>query len=176
MQHVLEAGHRQITILGIRSGKLGHYEEYAGTLRHRIDGYLSALSQVGMRIDGRNVRLIECPSTEKGGEVGFQHAWKGRHRPTAIVAMSDIIAIGAMKAAQEIGVKIPEELSIVGFDDLPIAPLVNPPLTTVAQPLTEKGRLAGELLMKYIHGHLDPTHHLLPTRLVIRKSVVRVAQ
>jgi DNA-binding LacI/PurR family transcriptional regulator len=174
MEHVLAFGHRQITILAIRSGKMGHYQEYAGTLRRRVDGYRTALAQVGLEIDGKQVRLIECPSTENGGEIGFLHAWKGRFRPTAIVAMSDIIAIGAMKAAQEAGVCVPEDLSIAGFDDLPLASLVRPPLTTVAQPLTEKGRLAGSLLIKTIDGEHDPTHHRLPTRLVVRSSVARI--
>jgi alanine racemase len=174
MEHVLEAGHRQITILAIRSGKMGHFQEYAGTLRRRVDGYRTALAKYGLEIDGKKVRLIECSSTESGGEAGFQHAWKGKYCPTAIVAMSDIIAIGAMKAAQEIGVCVPADLSIAGFDDLPLSSLVNPPLTTVAQPLTEKGRLAGALLIKIIDGEHDPTHHRLPTRLVVRSSVARI--
>lgn len=176
MQHMLEAGHRQITILAIRSGKMGHYEEYTGTLRHRVEGYLTALKKFGLSIDGRRVRLIECPCTEEGGTVGFQAAWKARHHPTAIVAMSDIMAIGVIKAALNEGVAVPGELSVVGFDDLPLASLIHPPLTTVAQPLVGKGRLAGELLMKYIHGHLDPSHYLLPTQLVVRESVATINQ
>ena len=172
MRHVLRAGHRQITILAIRSGKLGHYQEYAGTLRHRVDGYLAALAEYGLTIDGRTVRLIECPSTEKGGEAGFGAAWKNRRHPTAIVAMSDIIAIGAMKAAQLDGVSMPKELSIVGFDDIPLAAFAHPGLTTVAQPLNRKGSLAAELLVRTINGGIDPVHHILPTSLVVRGSVV----
>ncbi len=174
MQHILEAGHRQITILAIRSGKLGHYQEYAGTLRHRVDGYLAALGQYGLGIDGRHIRLMECPSTEQGGETGFQSAWKGKYRPTAIVAMSDIIAIGVMRAARQAGIDVPGDLSIAGFDDIPLASLITPALTTVAQPLIQKGWLAGELLMKSINGQADPTHHLLPTEIVVRQSVSKV--
>jgi DNA-binding LacI/PurR family transcriptional regulator len=174
MQHVLQAGHRQISILSIRSGKFGHYQEYAGTLRHRVDGYLAALKRYGLGIDGRHVHLIEFPSTEDGGRAGFEVAWKGRHHPSAIVAMSDIMAIGVIKAAQSAGIAVPRELSVVGYDDLPLASLVHPPLTTVAQPLVEKGRLAGELLLKYIRGQLDATHHMLPTRLIVRESVANL--
>lgn len=172
MRTVLQAGHRRISILAIRSGKLGHYQEYAGTLRHRVDGYLEALSEYGLTIDGRNVHLVECPSTEKGGEAGFQAIWKRKRHPTAIVAMSDIIAIGAMKAAQAEGIRVPEELSIAGFDDIPLAGLIRPALTTVAQPMNRKGRLAAELLIQTINGTAEPVHHLLPTELVIRESVV----
>jgi len=171
MRHILQAGHRRITILAIRSGKLGHYEEYAGTLRHRVDGYLAALAEYGLAIDGHNVRLIECPSTENGGEAGFQAIWKNRRHPTAIVAMSDIIAIGAMKAAQACEVRMPVDLSIVGFDDIPLAGLIHPALTTVSQPLNLKGSLAAKLLVQTINGITNPVHHLLPTKLVIRDSV-----
>jgi len=174
MRHVLQAGHRQITILAIRSGKLGHYQEYAGTLRHRVDGYQAALAECGLAIDGHNVRLLECPSTEKGGEAGFQAIWKNRRHPTAIVAMSDIIAIGVIKAAQAEGVRVPEELSVVGFDDIPQASLIRPALTTVSQPLNRKGSLAAGLLVRMINGHSDPVHHLLPTELVVRDTVRKV--
>ena len=136
-----------------------------------MDGYLAALAEYGLAIDGHNVRLIECPSTENGGEAGFQAIWKNRRHPTAIVAMSDIIAIGAMKAAQAGDVRMPEELSIVGFDDIPLAGLIHPTLTTVTQPLNRKGSLAAKLLVQTINGITDPVHHLLPTKLVIRDSV-----
>jgi DNA-binding LacI/PurR family transcriptional regulator len=172
MQAVLAAGHRQIAILAIRSGKQGHYREYVGTLRNRMNGYLAALAQYGLKLDGRKVRLVECVSTEKGGEAGFQKVWKSRHRPTAIVAMSDIIAIGAMKAAHQAGLCIPEDLSFVGFDDIPLASLITPGLTTVAQPLHKKGRIAAEILVAFIGGRLDPTHQLLPTQLVSRQSIL----
>ncbi|MCL4561301.1 MAG: LacI family transcriptional regulator [Chloroflexi bacterium] len=171
MRHVLAAGHREIAILAIRSGVQAHIEEYHGTLRYRMNGYLAALEEYHLTLDRRRISLLECVSTEKGGQFGFREIWKKKRHPSAIVAMSDIIAIGVMEAALNAGVKIPEELSIVGFDDIPLAKLVNPPLTTVAQPLTEKGKLAAELLLKTIAGNAVPTHHILPISLVIRKSV-----
>jgi LacI family transcriptional regulator len=137
-----------------------------------MNGYLAALVQHGLKLDGRKVRLVECVSTEKGGEAGFQKVWKSRNRPTAIVAMSDIIAIGAMKAARQVGLRVPQDLSFVGFDDIPLASLITPGLTTVAQPLHRKGRMAAEILVAFIGGDLDPTHHLLPTRLVPRQSIL----
>jgi alanine racemase len=176
MQYVLDAGHREIAILAIRSGKEGRWEEYHGTLRHRIDGYSAALNGAGLDLDRhtskrKQIRLVECTCTEKGGQAGFRALWKSKHRPTAVVAMSDIIAIGVMSAALEAGIRIPEDLSIVGFDDIPLASLVTPPLTTIAQPLCRKGKLAAELLLNYIDGRLNPTHETLPTSLVVRKSV-----
>jgi alanine racemase len=174
MEHVLAAGHRDIVILAIRSGTQGHYEEYHGTLRLRMNGYLAALQEHGLTLDKKRIRLMECISTEKGGQSAFRDMWKSKRRPTAVVCMSDIIAIGLMEAAQEAGVRIPDELSIAGFDDIPLARLVTPALTTIAQPLTEKGRLSAELLLKTISGKITPVHHMLPTSLVVRKSVASI--
>ena len=171
MLYLLGNGHRDITILAIRSGKRCHYQEYQGTLRQRINGYLAAMAEFGLKIDNQHIRLVECICTEEGGKTGFQTVWNARRKPTAIAAMSDIIAIGVMEAAKELGVEIPRDLSIVGFDDIPMAGLLNPPLTTVAQPRCRKGKLAAELLLKYIEGNIDPTHHILQTELILRNSV-----
>jgi DNA-binding LacI/PurR family transcriptional regulator len=173
MLHVLAQGHRDIRILAIRSGKEGHYEEYHGTLHYRMNGYLAALAEYGLTLDRKRIRLTEAVCTEDGGAESFTAIWKGHHRPTAIVSMSDIMAIGALNAAREAGVA-PQELSMVGFDDIPMAASVNPALTTVAQPHCKKGQLAAELLLKTINGDGDTTHYVLPTELVLRKSVFPV--
>jgi DNA-binding LacI/PurR family transcriptional regulator len=174
MNYVLEQGHREITILAIRSGKEGHYEEYHGTLNFRMKGYLAALADFGLTLDGRHIRLLESVCTQEGGQESFKEIWKKRWRPTAIVAMSDIMAIGVLNAAHSAGVST-QELSIVGFDDIPMSAFVNPPLTTVAQPRCKKGSLAADLLFNYINGSLDPTHHVLPTELIIRQSVAALS-
>jgi DNA-binding LacI/PurR family transcriptional regulator len=174
MLHVLEQGHRDIRIMAIRSGKEGHYEEYHGTLHYRMNGYLAALNEYGLELDKKRIRLTEGICTENGGADTFRAIWNGRNRPTAIVAMSDIMAIGAMNAAREMGVG-KNELSIVGFDDIPIASSMNPPLTTVAQPHCKKGQLAAELLLNTINGETDTTHYVLPTELVQRGSVFKIA-
>jgi DNA-binding LacI/PurR family transcriptional regulator len=92
--------------------------------------------------------------------------------PTAILAMSDILAFGALEAAWEHGVPVPSKLSVVGFDDTPGAAHATPPLTTVAQPHEEKGRLAAEQLIDAIErgGTREPSRTLLPTELVVRGS------
>ena len=171
MTNVLSMGHRDIAILAIRSGKRGHYKEYQGTLRLRMNGYLAALNEFGLEIDNRRIRLAECVCTEEGGKLVFQTIWNTRQHPSAIVAMSDIIAIGAMNAAKEAGVWIPNDLSIVGFDDIPMAALMNPSLTTISQPRCKKGVLAAKLLLNYIEGSGDSTHYVLETELINRNSV-----
>ena len=168
---VLSMGHRDIVIMAIRSGRRGHYKEYKGTLHFRMNGYLAALSEFGLTIDQRRIKLVECVCTDNGGKSAFRDIWNSRQHPTAIVAMSDIIAIGAMNAAKEADVWIPDDLSIVGFDDIPLATLVNPPLTTISQPRCKKGKLAAELLLNCIEGRLDSTHYVLQTELIYRNSV-----
>ncbi|MBX3064764.1 MAG: LacI family DNA-binding transcriptional regulator [Anaerolineae bacterium] len=172
MRHVLEAGHREITVLAIRSGKHGHYQEYAGTLRQRMDGYLTALQEYGLTLDGKHIQLVETASTVEGGISAFQKLWKTARHPTCIVAMSDVIAMGAMHSARQAGISVPNELSIVGFDDIPFAALMTPPLTTVGQQIRQKGKLAADLLVELIEGKpSESNHHLLPTRLVLRDTV-----
>ncbi|HEY3310719.1 MAG TPA: substrate-binding domain-containing protein [Anaerolineales bacterium] len=171
MEYVLEMGHRHIVILAIRSGKQGHYQEYVGTLGARMQGYQLALKNFGLDVNGRTVRLLECPSTEEGGKEVFQTLWRSRNRPTAIIAMSDIIAIGVMKAARAQGLQIPRDLSVVGFDDIAIASIIHPTLTTVSQPTAEKGRQAAMLLVKLIESNIEPTRMTFPTQLVKRESV-----
>jgi DNA-binding LacI/PurR family transcriptional regulator len=171
MDYVLQAGHRDIAILGIRSGKEGRYQEYSGTLRRRMKGYMKALATYNLEIDQRRIQLIECSSTTNGGQEGFRQIWKKKNSPTAVVAMSDVIAIGVIYAAKQKGLKVPEDLSVVGFDDISISKLINPELTTVAQPTQAKGKLAAELLVKFIRGECGPSHHILNTKLVIRASV-----
>jgi DNA-binding LacI/PurR family transcriptional regulator len=95
-------------------------------------------------------------------------------RPTAVLAMSDILAIGALQAAAEAKVAVPEALSVVGFDDSPVAQQATPPLTTVAQPHEEKGRLAAQLLVEEVERGEGPSgrsrSEILPTDLVVRAS------
>ncbi|HEX2646190.1 MAG TPA: substrate-binding domain-containing protein, partial [Candidatus Dormibacteraeota bacterium] len=99
-----------------------------------------------------------------------------RHRPraTAVLAMSDMTAIGAMSAAQAAGLTVPDDLSVVGFDDVPAAAWTNPPLTTVRQPIIEKGRLAAALLIQRMGGQAVESPAPLSTTLVIRNSTARL--
>ncbi|MBK8024388.1 MAG: LacI family DNA-binding transcriptional regulator [Chloroflexi bacterium] len=173
MYHVLANGHRRIAILGIQSGKHGHFEEYVGTIAYRVQGYRRALNEFGLDIDQKTVRLVECPCTQAGGYQAMKQL--ARWKPTAVVAMADIIAAGAIDAAVELGIQVPAQLSIVGYDDLPLARWLNPPLTTVAQPTFEKAQYATRLLLEIMDGKSAEKEHMFATQLVERASVARVA-
>src|SRR5262249_31711005 len=95
----------------------------------------------------------------------------GDERPTAIFAFNDQLAIGAMRAAEERGMRVPEDLSVVGFDDTAEAEIVTPGLTTVRQPLAEMGRMAVSLLTRLLgNQRLEALHVELATRLIERRS------
>jgi alanine racemase len=172
MAHVLSRGHRRIAILGLESGKARQIDEYTGTLAARLAGYRDALADYGLALDTPDIQIVQATSSWEGGYAAFEQVWSVACPPTAIVAMSDIMAIGVMDAARAHMLALPEQLSVVGFDDLSDARRVRPALTTVRQPVEEKGCLAAEALLAALDNPGAPVHHLLPTELVIRQSVV----
>lgn len=171
MNAILRQGHRRIGMLGIRAPQRGQWGKYVGTLRRRMGGYLRALEEYGLTVDGDAVRLTECDVSEAGGRAGFRRLWKQPTRPTAIVAMSDVIALGAMEDAIESGVLVPSELSFVGFDDIREAAWVRPALTTIRQPATEKGVAAAEMLVRLIKKERIAPQLVLDTQLIERDSI-----
>ena len=169
--HIIEHGHRRIAIVAFESGKECQWDKYTGTLRWRLKGYLDGLATIGLSLDSSEITILECENSIKGGKYVLSRIWKASSHPTAILAMSDIISIGIINAAREQGIHVPKDLSVVGYDDIPEAQRSNPPLTTVRQPIVEKGNYAAELLVKVIEGVSTSEHYTLPTELVIRESV-----
>ena len=102
----------------------------------------------------------------------MRRAWEDGLRPTAVLAMSDAMAIGAMRALRDFGLRVPDDVSVVGFDDIDLAPHVDPPLTTVHQPIRRKGEEAVRLLLTVVQrrDHAKPEHRRLETRLIVRGS------
>jgi DNA-binding LacI/PurR family transcriptional regulator len=172
MRYVLERGHRRIVILGLVSEHSGKFQEYTGLSRRRVDGYLRALREFGQTIDDRHVRLIECQVEPAEGYRAFRSFWRSNWRPTAVVSMADVLLLGVLRGAQELGLRIPEDLSLVGFDDIGFSALTVPSLTTIHQPTVEKGRIAARMLMDLIEGRrLESEHVVLPVEFIERASV-----
>lgn len=153
-RHVLALGHRRIGLLSLDlrpDGRTGRVDaarrsaiEFAPP-RERLRGYADALAEVGLSVD--DVPIEECPNEEAVGDEGARRLLSESPRPTAILAMSDRIAIGALRAASDLGLDVPDDVSVVGFDDVPAASRTRPPLTTVRQPLEEKGERAARMLL-----------------------------
>ncbi|MDQ2964979.1 MAG: substrate-binding domain-containing protein, partial [Chloroflexota bacterium] len=108
----------------------------------------------------------------EGGIAALNRAWEDGLRPTAVLAMSDAMAIGAMRAIRELRLGVPADVSVVGFDDIDLAMHTDPPLTTVHQPIRRKGEEAVRLLLSIIErpDNSKPEHRRLETRLIVRGS------
>jgi LacI family transcriptional regulator, galactose operon repressor len=160
-KHLLERGHRRIaTIVGP-----GSWPSAAA----RLDGYRRALQEAGAE------ELVE-QAADWGLEDGLAAASRLLERNagfTALFAHSDLIALGAIRRLREAGLRVPDDVSVVGYDDLPVADYVEPALTTVHQPMREVGEVAAGLLLDQLAGGAPPpaATHLLPARLVVRQSV-----
>ena len=142
--------------------------------RARIDGYRSALERFGADFDRPLVRHGDFQ--HEGGFVRGGELLDLAEPPTAIFAGSDQQAFGVYEAARERGLRIPQDLSVVGFDDLPAARWVSPPLTTVRQPLADMGRVAAEMLGSLIGGvPLRSQRVELATELIVRESTAPLA-
>ena len=138
MRAVLEAGHRRIAIIGIRSPHPSDWKRYTGTLARRVAGYRLAL--VDFALDMGDVELVEADVSERASREAAARLLKRRTRPTAIVSMSDIAALGALEAAAAKNIAVPAALSVVAFDRIPEGRWSRPALTTVLQDSRAKGR------------------------------------
>ena len=174
-RHLLGLGHREFIVIGVEpSSTPGLVEDSAGPTEtvawRRLTGYRQGLELGGVRLRGDHV--VVGPGSFDGGVAALHRVWEDGLRPTAVLAMSDVMAIGVMWAARELGLRVPEDLSVVGFDDLDAALQSSPPLTTVHQPIREKGEEAVRLLLRMIASPdaNRPEHKTLETRLIIRGS------
>jgi DNA-binding LacI/PurR family transcriptional regulator len=174
-RHLCALGHREFAVIGIEPPSMPDLLEYSSgpteiVVSRRLAGYRQGLEVSGVRLAEESV--VVGQATFDGGVAAFRRLWEDGLRPTAVLAMSDVMAIGAMWAAREAGLRVPEDISIVGFDDLDVAPHSNPPLTTVHQPIRQKGEESARLLLRMIaNPDLErPEHKILETRLIIRAS------
>jgi DNA-binding LacI/PurR family transcriptional regulator len=169
--HLIERGHREALVLGIRPAQ-GEITDgvaaYTGVSAARLAGYRAAFALAGLPLDEGRIRY--CDSTRDGGRQALLDAWNGGARPGALLAMSDIIAVGAMDAASRLGLRVPDDLAIVGFDDIMDTQICHPALSTVHQPSEEKGCLAARLLIDRQGGGQRVEHHVLPATLIVRGS------
>ena len=166
-EHLIGQGMRRIAYIG---GSLGEQTGY-----QRFCGYRDAMREAGLPVDDR--WIAESDYTERGGCLAARK-WVGHgERPEGIVAANDLMAIGVMKACEEAGLRIPEDVAIVGMDNLDIGSRVHPKLTSVALMQEEIGRQAALLLMGRLLGRPVPDRgiKLLP-RLVVRNSSLRAVR
>jgi len=136
--------------------------------RARLAGYRDALAAAG--IAPEPAWIVEGNGRPEAGEWGIRRLLEAPQRPTAVFCYNDMTAIGALRAARVAGLRVPEDLSIIGFDDILFAAYTEPPLTTIAQPKYEMGRTAMGMLLQLLQGERVPAHLQLPCHLVERAS------
>ncbi len=160
-RHLIEVGHRRIAMVA------GPPDVLCCTAR--LDGYRSALAAAGLPADERLV--ARAALTREHGRKAARTLLELADRPTAVFASNDLQALGVYQAAREMGLRIPHDLSVVGFDDLPVGAWVDPPLTTVHQPLVEMAAAATELALALGRGEQVAQVGLeLATTLTVRAS------
>jgi len=161
VEHLIELGHTRI-------GLLADALEIASS-RDRSQGYRDALRTHGIAQE-TGLEAVDEPSRD-GAYRAAMRLLDHQHRPSAIFAGDNLMTLGVLRAAHELGLRIPEDLALVGFDDFDLAVAIRPSITTVAQPVAEIGRRAGELLLRRLGGWDGaPEHVSLPTRLIVRES------
>lgn len=159
-RHLVELGHQRI---GTITGPDGVMCSIA-----RLDGYRTALHEAGLGFDPRLIRQGRFSVAD--GERFAMELLNLDDRPTAIFAQSDFLAMGVYKAAKRLGIRIPEELSVVGFDDIQTAGFMGPALTTIHQPLMEMAARAATMILDARSGQTVDPRAILPNTLVVRES------
>nr|WP_294695987.1 LacI family DNA-binding transcriptional regulator [uncultured Friedmanniella sp.] len=159
-EHLLGLGHQRIAYIGAEATSMYN--------QARLHGYRAALEGAGVEVPKAYVRN-GGPHYEDG--VAGAEPLLRREQPTAVFAATDELAAGVIEAARARGMRVPEDLSVVGFNDTEIARLLSPPLTTVRQPLREMGRVALRTALRLAAGETLDFHHVeLATELVVRRS------
>lgn len=158
-QHLLDLGHRRIAVL---SGPAA-----VTTAADRVKGYCGALEAAG-----GTPLVVYGTFTQEGGYRMAQQVLSAAPRPTALFAANNFIAIGALRALREAGLRVPEDVSVVAFDDLPAAIVINPFFTVASQPAYEMGQRATALLLDRLNGKetFQAQEIILPTQLIVRES------
>jgi len=171
-KHLIDLGHRRIGFIGVSLTK-------SVGLR-RFQGYQEALNEHGLMLDeslivgGGGSDQMPGYSTEEMGFAGMTRLVRLKKRPTAVFARNDFTAIGALDAIKQAGLRIPEDIAVVGYDDIPLASHITPTLTTVRQPTREQGRLAATLLLQRIEGDRERPREekMFECELIVRQSTL----
>jgi LacI family transcriptional regulator len=163
VSHLAELGHRQIAFLA------GPRKLHSAVTRE--NDFRTAMEATGLPVQKK--WIVECDHTLKGGVAGFKRLREGTAHPTAIVCSNDMTAIGVLRAAYMDGLRVPQDLSVVGLDDIDFAEFTLPPLTTIRLSRTDLARAAFEALRQQAEDPNNPNmqrEFLVSTSLVVRGS------
>jgi len=161
VKYLVEQGHRKI---GILAGF-----QRLSTMRERLAGFRDELAEHGIELPEEWV--ITSPLSIEAGRVAMRQLLNQSNRPTGVFINNNLLSLGGLLAIQDLGIRCPEEIALIGFDDHPWAKVANPPLSVVRQPARQVGQKAGEMLLKLINNEpIDSAQVILNCELVIRGS------
>jgi len=161
-EHLLELGHRRIAYISGPSTEWDNVE--------RQKGYEQALLSYGLSPDP--ALIAPGDSRPRGGMESMEKLLALSHPPTAVFCYNDASALGALRAAHAAGLRVPQDLSVVGFDNIDLAAHFEPPLTTIAQPMQDMGQKAVEMILDLLAGAQAPEDCVLPGHLIVRESTM----
>jgi DNA-binding LacI/PurR family transcriptional regulator len=164
VQHLVELGHKRIAMI---TGPL-----IEDCTQDRITGYRAALKKAKIKVDAG--LIIEGDWSAFSAHQALLHLMQSQQPPTAIFAQNDRMALGALCAARDLGLSVPEQLAVIGLDDMPLASYFDPPLTTMRQDMFGIGRTAAQLLVRAVEQPQVKHQQLCaPAELVVRQSTVQ---
>ena len=163
IDHLVSLGHKRIAFIG---------KPALTSSQDRLEGYKATLERYGLPFDESLVKVSESSSTNSGYQA-MQELLKQGRPISAVFLANDVMSIGAIKALEDNGKRVPEDVSVVGFDDILLARYSKPPLTTIRQPAFQKGRLAAKMLIEFLENKTQPESITLDVELVIRNSTAK---
>lgn len=167
VDHLISLGHRRLACISAPQELMFGY--------YRLDGFIKAMEAHGLSVD--DSLIVEGDLTQRSGRAGAARLLELPEPPTAIVACNDLMALGAMSAAQEYGFAVGSDISITGFDDIPLAEHAHPPLTTVHQPIYQIGTMVCQMLVNLITGEEMPEQKvILQPSLIVRQSSSKISR
>ncbi|MBU0495822.1 MAG: LacI family transcriptional regulator [Chloroflexi bacterium] len=162
-EHLVQLGHRRIAYI---TGPAEHSDN-----RERLAGYRHVLTQAGLGFDAALV--VDGTGTASGGEQALPGLLALAKPPTAVFCYNDMTAVGLLRAARRVGLAVPQDMAVVGFDDIALAAYFYPSLTTVAQPIVDMGQFAVEMVLTSLDGRNPPDQDARPDILVQGQLVIR---
>ena len=165
VEHLIKLGHRKIATIA------GDQTTQSGLMR--LEGFKETLHRHNLKVPKAHITFGDYLRTP--ARMAAEKLLKLKERPTVIFAASDVMALELIDAAKQMNIRVPEDLSVIGFDDNPLAATSPVGLTTVSQPLIEMGRVGAENLFQIMHGNAKlPVKIILPTKLVKRESAAKI--
>jgi len=162
VSHALSKGHKSFAYISAKN-------ETNDRARERVMGAREAIENAGLDVD--NLQLFETDYSVENGRVTFSKIWDAGIRPSLVICGNDVLGVGAIQGAQAKGLRVPDDISVIGFDDIELATIINPALTTMHVPHKQMGIKSAEALLDLVEEGAGPVQTLLETKIVERQSL-----